>query len=163
MRSNPGGTATVTAQDRWYAEIRAGRAFARGARVAPGGAGNFSEGQLFNPAASGVNAIIFTASASAASAVFHQLRQHNTALATLVGTGFNLLSGGAASQCVIRTATPAALDGTLIAELHMAANTPGRICPSWSFELGPGEGVLFAETNGNIEMPVVYFWIELPT
>lgn len=160
MRIVLGGQINVTATERWYSEVRAGRAFMRGTHVAAA-AGALGEVQLFNPAASGITVIVRRATSGALAADRHQVRQYDTALGTLVGTGFNLLSGGAAAAAVIRTATPAAADGTLISEMRLPADALGDILDDWSWELGAGEGVLIVGTTANQVIDVTYFWIEV--
>ena len=140
MRLGLGGNLIVTATERWLAEIRAGRGFMKGAS-ASAAAGQNPEVQLFNPVASGVTVILRMVLASNSVAVDCSFRQFNTALATLAGEGINLLSGAAAGKGEVRTATPAAIDGTLIGFIDIPASQTIQIAPEWMFELGAGEGL----------------------
>ena len=161
MRIGTGGTPTVSTQDRWYAEVRAGRAYHRGTTVAPAAA-EFGEIQLLNPAASGVNIIVKHTISNLGVAGQIQCREFSTALLTLAGLGANLLFGGAAGLGAVRTAVPLAADGTLVST-YAAATSPATVpIPDWFYELGPGEGILFVAGTVGISIACAYHWIELP-
>ena len=144
----------------WLSEIRAGRAFTRGRRLAASG-GNFGEIQLINPAGSGITVIVHRLVGSMQTSAQIQIRQHNANLLTDVGTGFNLLSGGAASVAHIRTAIPAALDGTLNIERRVLTAVNEEWLRDWAYELGAGEGIFIAPNSVNVELAMAYEWIEV--
>lgn len=160
MRINAGTAISVTATELWLSEIRAGNAFARGIYLAAS-VGNLSEIQLFNPVAS--NKIVIVRSILAASSGLSSidLRTHNTALGTLVGAGVNLLAGAAAAQGELRTATPAAADGTSFATIRAAAETELYIVPDWFMELGAGEGLIVTSVLANSGNGAFFTWREV--
>lgn len=161
MRIGYGTSVTVPQQsERWFSEVRAGRCFTRGGNVG-GGVGQISEVQLFNPVASGITVIVYRVIVSQAAIDGIQCRTHNTALATLVGNGANLLSGGAVSVAEVRTALPAAADGALVSTLHIAAAAPFERIAVWAWELGAGEGILFANATTNIQQVTEFYWNEV--
>lgn len=160
MKINFGGGLTVTATERWLSEIRAGRAFLRGKLLAAS-VGNYNELQFLNPAASGVTAIVRACFAGTGVGDYVQVRTHNAALATLVGQGVNLAAGGAAGLAAVRSATPAAPDGTLAAEIYTAAGALNSIVPEWLFELDAAEGILITTGNTNVALAATYYWIEI--
>jgi len=106
-----GGTPTVTLQERWFTEMRGGRAFG-GYNSQGGVAVEFSHLQLFNPAASGVIAIVYLVLGDQGAANPLWFAHYNTALTTSDGSTRNLLSGGAAPICVIRRQTNVAQLGS---------------------------------------------------
>jgi len=160
MRIGYGTSVTVPSQqERWFSEMRAGRTFGRGAIIA-GVAATFAQCQLFNPVASGITVLVYRAAGSSVAADTMQVRQHNTALATLIGSGFNLLSGAAASVAEIRSSNPAAQDGTIIGPQQVLATTTLSLGEVWMTELGPGEGLLVANNTLNTTTVVNFFWNE---
>jgi hypothetical protein len=146
--------------DRWLREIRAGRAFTRGSGAGPS-VGNLSECQLFNPVGSLITIIVFRIVCAGDVTGQIRLRTFNTALATLVGTGFNLLAVGAAATGEYRTATPAVEDGTTVWDHRSLASTPTLIADAWAWELGAGEGILTQQATVNQILFTAYYWIEL--
>jgi hypothetical protein len=160
MRISFGGSITVPSQsERWFSEIRASRAFTRGGNLGAS-VGNFSEFQLLNPAASGKTIDIYRMLADTVVNDGLYMRTHNTALATLVGTGINLQAGGPAGVGELRTAQPAALDGTAVSLINTAAFAVVEMTSVWSWELDPGEGVLVATGNVNEAAACLFYWNE---
>src|SRR5439155_26085750 len=102
---------SVTATEFWLSNLRAGRCFARGFNTGPLAA-NFNEIQLMNPVGSGVQAVVRSAFGSSDVNDVLNIRRFDTALVTDQGAGVNLLAGGAAGQCQVRSAQAGALDGT---------------------------------------------------
>lgn len=161
MRIGYGTTVTVPAQsERWFSEIRAGRAFNRGVVVVAGGA-QIAEAQLFNPVGSGKQVLIYSAMFSSNVNDQPQLRRYDTALGTLIGNGANLLAGGAASVAEIRTAIPAAVDGSQLLILQVVANTPQALSPVWIAELSPGQGYLITGSVVVDGICAVWWWNEV--
>jgi len=156
-----GGTPIIELQERWYSEIRRGRAFAfsddRGPTV-----GSFSHIQLFNPAASGV--IVITRYAVFATGAGAALEVHtwNTAAVNLSGTGVNLLNGGAGSAARVRWEDNAARQGTSFLSVLVAASDARNILPDWICELDAGEGLTVVPNATNVRLIGGFFWIELP-
>lgn len=144
----------------WLNEIRAGRAFSEGAGLAAS-AGNFSEIQLINPAGSGITVIVFKALVGQGVAGNVSITNHNVNLATDVGAGRNLLIGGAAGAAHVRTAQPAAQDGSRLARVRMAADEFVPLLSDWSYELGVGEGIIIMPDTVNTILAATYFWIEV--
>lgn len=161
MRIVAGGVPRVEAEERWFTEIRRGRGFVGGV-FNGASAGNFSEIQLRNPAASGVTLLVRDIVLTVSATNHIDLRDHDAALATLGATGTNLLKGAAAANGQVRTATPAARDGTVILSFRLAGDTPLRPVPDWLFELGAGEGFLFTPNVVNVGLTATFAWIEIP-
>jgi hypothetical protein len=160
MRIGYGTSVTVPTQaERWFSELRAGRAFSRGQALVAS-VGNFSEIQIFNPAGSGVSVIVYKINVSCSVADFTRVHVFNTALGALVGTGINLLSGGAAAVAELRTAQPAAQDGTFVSTIDAAATSPFERISVWAWELGAGEGVLIATGSVNRSLCTEFYWNE---
>jgi hypothetical protein len=160
MRIGYGTSVTVpAATELWLSELRAGRCFARGTNLAAS-VGNFSEVQLFNPVASGITLAVKAINFGSATAGSINIRSYNTALATLVGTGFNLQSGGTAALGEIRTATPVAEDGTFIGPIPAGAGAAVPVDLGWFIELGAGEGVLCNHGTANTGITIFYLWRE---
>jgi hypothetical protein len=160
VRVNLGRSLSVAATERWYTNLRAGRCFFRGDIIAAGGAGNFSEWQLFNPAASPINVIVKRLRVRIPASGNYSIRTFNTQLGTALGTGYNLLSGGAVSTGLIRSAIPAAIDGTEVGEYYMRADVMETMIDDWWFELGAGEGVLLCWLSANVANQVIAEWME---
>jgi len=156
-----GASAGHTDYDYWLDALRDGRAFIKGTVLAAS-VGNFSEIQLLNPAGSGVNAVVFNLIAHDDLSANIQIRRHDAALATLVGAGVNLNIGGAAGACVLRTATPAALDGTLLTVYNSNNSLNATRFQWWVCELAPGVGVIGTPDIVNDEMSAEFRWIEIP-
>lgn len=158
MRVNYG--VSVTATDRWLAEIRAARAFSAGVKR-DAAAGLYSHVQLFNPAASAITCIIRLTLASMGTASLIHVRTFDTALGTLVGNGVNLRSGSAGAAAELRTTDNAARLGTAVHILHALATTPIPIGPDWYFELGAARGVLVVPDDVNVNIAATFLWIEV--
>jgi len=151
----------VTATELWYANLRGGRCFVRGVNLVAS-PGNFSEIQILNPVGSGVQAIVRAFIPSQGANSNMESRRFDTALVTDVGTLFNLLAGGAASACHLRTAQPAAADGTLLTTFSLLATTPFQPAPDWFTELSPGQGVILVPGGANIQNTVSFSLMENP-
>src|SRR5574341_1564834 len=92
----PGGGGAGAPSEIWHTKVRAGAAVSRGHEEGTT-AGTFSWIQIRNPAASGVQVVVYAWFLSAqTSGNIIDGREYDTAGATLVGAGVNLLSGGAA-------------------------------------------------------------------
>lgn len=161
MRSQLGGQAIIELQERWYSEIRRGRAFCNSTQVAAVAA-TYGHIQLFNPAASGVLIIVRAIITSFTSAQKSFVGIHNTALTTAVNNGVNLLNGGAAGLGAVRTQTNATQLGNLIARAIVPANDAYTYALDWFMELDAGEGCIATLDNQNVAMDATFFWIELP-
>lgn len=160
MRNFLGTAQTVTATEKWLAAVQAGQAFFRGALVTPAAA-QFAECQLINPGGATVTVLVRMALTwvnGAANAV--DIRRFDTNLATDVGAGINLLTGGAAGQAHVRSAIPAALDGTFNASFIATNVSSTNAFPDWAFSLAPGQGILLANENAQVNMNVLWFWME---
>lgn len=160
MQVGLGGAITVTATERWFSEVRAGRAFG-GAIIQANIAAEFSHVQLFNPVASGVTALVRAIVGSTNTSDRMEVAFFNTALATLGADGRNLLSGGAAPVAQVRAGTNAAQQGDRFAAQQILANTPIALTEEWVCELGPAEGVIIRLSTVNISLVGSFSWVEL--
>jgi hypothetical protein len=160
MRVSLGGNITVIAQDQWYAQIRAGKAFRFGADLAAS-VGNYSLVELWNPAASGVTVLAHSVRASNTTGGRVESSLHNAALVTDLGAGRNMLFGGAASVALLRTAQPAAWVGTVID--YLAALNPGwqDWANNWACQIPSGLGLIIGSYAVNQGMNVSFDWIEV--
>jgi hypothetical protein len=160
MRVNTGLTVSVSANtERWLSELRAGRAFG-GRAYQPNVAAQFARAQLLNPVGSGVTIIARLAVFGSSFAASVNVGHYNTALATLVATSRNLLSGGAAPVAEIRTETGVASVGSQLFAATVLANTSLQLNAEWLTELGAGEGLLFEESTVNLDLLVGILWME---
>lgn len=146
-------------QERWYAEMRAGRAFARGINLGAVAA-TIQEIQLFNPVGSGKTIDVYRLIVATNVADGIQIRVFNTALTTLQGTGINLQSGGSAGVGEVRNNNPGAADGTFVGSLYSAAGVPWDRIAVWGVELDAGEGIIVCSQNVNIAVAAEYYWNE---
>ena len=160
MRVSLGGNITVTATERWLSEVRAGRAFGFGDEQ-NGVAGQKSHVQLFNPAGSGVNALVRLTMVARGTAGVVGLCFHDTALTTDVGAGINLLRGGAAGACHVRKATDAADLGSQIFALRLQASASFEVTAEWLAEIGPGEGIHWRDGTVADTLTVGFLWAEV--
>lgn len=151
---------TVTATERWLDEIRAGRAFCGGDKMAAAAA-KYSHLQLFNPAASGITVIARAPLCTMPAAQEININYYNTALATDTGLTGNLLRAGAASKAAVRKTTNAAALGTTIADVLLGSLAPLLILDQWFCELAAGEGVVIVNTTANADLTVFFSWIEV--
>ena len=161
MRVSLGGNITVIAQDQWYAQIRASRAFVLGGAQASVG-GQYGHVQILNPAATGVNVIVYSILAGKTTAGAILVHRYDTALATLIGQGVNLLAGGAAGLAAVRSGSNAAQLGTQMVEATSAAMAFVPIMPGWSVQLGPTQGIVVLTDIVNERVTATFEWIELP-
>jgi hypothetical protein len=160
MRIGYGTSVTVPSQqERWISELAAARCFALGTFLAAS-AGNFGEIQLFNPVASGKTIDIYRGIACNQATNAIRYRLHNTALATLVGTGVNLLSGGAAGVGELRTNSPAALDGTQILIANVINFDPYGQAQVWLARITAGLGFLVTTNVVNDGLTANFYWNE---
>jgi len=155
MKLSLGGFSTVTMTDRWFQELRAARAFGRtGAQVAV--AGQYSNVQLKNPAASGKQAIVAEIRILLTVADFVTLRSYDTDCTTLLGTLTNLLMGAAAGVSTIRTEAAVARLGTEVTEVYCAANVWTVLLPSWGPEVSSGSGIVLEPATANVGLTVAF-------
>ena len=148
-----------TTRDWWLNELRAGRAFSGGGSLGVS-AGNFSQIQLLNPAASSVTVIVHRIRANLSLAGNIEVRTFNTALTTLAQNGVNLLAGAAAGAGAIRTSQPAAQDGTLVRTVRGVAGEGAEVVDTWDWELGAGEGIIVTASATAIEIFAAFWWVE---
>ncbi len=160
MRIAFGGSLTVSAEERWFTEIRAGRAFMRGSDTGAS-AGNYGHFQLFNPGGSGIMIVVRRLVASLRTADTIRIHTHNTALTTLLGAGVNLLAGGTVGIGEVRRQNIASFTGTLVSAVPISADRPYNLLDGWSWELGAGEGILFVSATVNVAIGGFYEWIEI--
>ena len=144
----------------WLNEIRAARAFARSVALAAS-VGDFGHIQLFNPGGSGITIIVHKIYPATNNQQEFVIQTHNTALTTLVGTGINLLSGGAAGIGELRTENILSITGTQLYRGRILGSTLIALPLEWFMELGAGEGVLFTTTGSNEAHVDTFEWIEL--
>lgn len=155
MQIIPGAAVNVD----WLYQVRNGRGFTAGTTLGPS-PGNYSEIQLLNPAASGKTALVHVVLAAVAVASIIQLNTFDTGLTTDAGAGVNLLLGGAAGVCHIRTDQPAARDGTFVFNYPVAAGIPVPVSNDWYFQLGQGKGFLLCPGIVNVQIGVTFMWAE---
>lgn len=160
MKVGFGGGITVTATERWLAELRAGRCFGLGGSLGAS-VGNYSRWQLFNPAGSAITVVVRAMWVSSDADGRIILAQYDTALASTSGSGLNLLRGGAASVAALRYSQTGANLGLGQGELHVLANTPFQAAPEWIVELGAAEGILIETYGTNRALSSMYFWNEV--
>jgi hypothetical protein len=160
MRINVGSQASVTASEKWLSYIQAGQAFAFAASLGPT-AGVISHVQLFNPVGSGKTVLVRRAFSSLVTSTDTiNLNLYNTALATDVGAGLNLLSGAAAGQAHVRSGTNATQLGTNFAQLYTAIAQPQPFGPDWLCQLAAGQGVLVCGSAVNTWAVASFYWVE---
>lgn len=145
----------------WLSQVRLGRAFG-GTTLVTGGASQYPETQILNPANSGVTVIVFAIQTNGDTTQSLHIATHNTALGTLGAGGTNLLSGGAAPAAELRTGTPTSLDGTRFA-LWLNNSTSGLMQTPlrWIMELPAGKGLVVAGIVVGTTLAVSYQWVEL--
>lgn len=162
MRAWPPPTTigTVTDLPYWMSELRAGRCFFRQLKVA-NLAANFSMFQLKNPAASGVVVEVFSLSVVLTGAAEYVISRNDTDLTTDVGTGFNLLTGGAASLAHVRSDQVAAIPGTSYGTADKIPSMPAEEqLPGWFMSLSAGQGVQVSHNVLNTSIYGAFFWRE---
>ncbi len=160
MRINIGLASTVTATERWFEEIRAGRAFG-GASEITSTAGKVPAVQLINPAASGktilVHRMVISTGVNQTIETYHDDVQR-----ALNGpTKRNLLSGGAAPVGLIRVEDILGPAGTQWHRHLVSANVPTDLFPVWTGELQPGRGITFFGTTVVSKLIGGFFWVEV--
>ncbi|MGH7409851.1 MAG: hypothetical protein ACREJ6_02140 [Candidatus Methylomirabilis sp.] len=162
MRISSGLTVSVAATDRWFDDIRAGRAF-RGYDSITAAAGQLPYVQLFNPVASGKIAIARFPEITSAAAQTVEIAFFDTALALLgpATAKGNLLAGGADPASEIRRESNAGILGDAFASYDVLASVLVRATEEWTIELGAGEGVLVRGRTVATGIRVAYSWIEL--
>ena len=149
MRLSLGGFSQVTLTDRWFTELRSGRAFlGYGNQAAV--AGQNSHVQFKNPAASGKQAIVARIRLRTSTSNQIDLVRYDTDLATDVGAVVNALIGGAAGVCHVRKTTNAGILGTVIDNMYAVADTWYDWFPTWGPELSPGGGIAVVCETVNI-------------
>ena len=159
MRQNLGTALTVTATEKWLAAVQAGTAFGMfGSQNAV--AAQFSHVQLFNPVASGKTALvraIIVATGAAGAAGFNI---DNTARAVDGGAGINLINGGAAGVCHVRTEANAGVQGTQFGSVLTLASVSVVLPIEWFMQLAPGQGLTMYATAVNVQLVASFFWVE---
>lgn len=160
MRVSAGGGVSVTATDRWLAEIRAGRAFAS-QDIQGGAVGVNSHVQLFNPAASGKILVVYRIIPVPTVTGLFFVAMHNTALVTFGSTRVNLLNGGPTGVGQVRRENRAGV-GSDLAAVTLIANDPSFPGMGWWAELGQGEGIVMYPNNQNESFRCGYLWFEVP-
>ena len=130
--------------------------FERAATLAASAA-NLSIFQVYNPAGSGRTVVLlglrYQSDSGGAFGNRVSVRQHNTALGTLVGTFYNVNSGGAASVAELRSAQPAAMVGANILDEWIPAvglDNEHPLRPRVDV-LGEGEGIVVAMLSTNYQ------------
>jgi hypothetical protein len=164
------------AREEWLDLVRAGRAFNyNGSKAA--GVGVQSTIQLYNPAASGVRALVFggrayTSTALAAGSFINVALSTNTR-SNPAGSGIvNLLNGGAAPACVVNQDAqggPPADAKVLWWQPQLTAFVPVDLGPILSgapqgffAELPPGSGLSIWPDTVNISLFAQLLWAEVP-
>lgn len=126
-------------------------------------AGNYSAVQLFNPAASGVNAFIskvwVATTDNTQSVIF---RSHNTPLTTFIQSAFNKKIGSAVGKCEGRKDTLAALPGTNIIYVWQGFQQNQVIEFTEPLMLIPGSGIVIVPNAVNIGMFATFELFEEP-
>jgi hypothetical protein len=159
MRIAFGGGLTVSAEERWFTEIRAGRAFHGGA-ISGAQAGNITKFQLLNPAASGITVIVYKMGLHQGTTGRISLAEHGTALTTNV-TAYNLLQGGNAPSATFNYVRDANAYGTVRSYHNSLADVWHWFHAPWSYELGEGEGVHLFHSTVNDPAAAEFLWIEV--
>lgn len=161
MRIGYGTSITVpAATERWLSDLRAGRCFSL-TLFSAAVAAQYSYCQLFNPLGSGKQILVRQMNADAPIQTIIVAALYNTALATLVGNGTNLLSGGAASVGEGRTGSDANPLGTGLASYDVLANTPIFVGNDWIAELSPGMGIIARVGTVNNGTRATFTWSEV--
>lgn len=124
-------------------------------------AGNFSHGQLWNPAGSGKNLILTKITPMVSPAAGIAVQRHNAALTTLIGNGYNKLLGNAVSTAELRSQLNAAQIGTNFANFGLGTATDSKEVPfSEPIVIPPGFGVIVVPGVVNIAVWPNYQWTE---
>jgi hypothetical protein len=161
VRLNLGRNLTVSANvDQWLTYLKAGQSFAGGTAIGPV-AGQLSHVQLFNPAASGKTLYVRNLFFDISATMSVHLNIDNTQRATDVGTGINLLSGGAASVAHIRRETNAAEQGTVFNQWSPLANTVIKPYSDWIIILAAGQGLTLVGLTVNTTLEAAFQWAEV--
>ncbi len=162
MRISLGGGISITATERWFTEIRAGRAFHGGATQGPV-AGVAHHLQLFNPVGSGKTLIIYRWKvAQGATGPYHLRQKAAPGLATFIRPGFNFLIGAANGVGEIRSESNAVLQGGLDTELTIPTGISlTEIQQVWGFEIPAGQGIIGVPNALNVLNTAYWEWLEL--
>ncbi len=155
-----GGNVQISTTDRWYAELRSGRAFGAGFLTAAG-VGSFSKNQLKNPAGSGKQVIVYNITNSTPVAGRLWFVAYDVDLTNDFGAGFNRLLGGAAGVAHGRFLSDGTLPGTVMEEVGIGANIPYTTAVPFMFELSPGKGLYCVVDTLNQALTTNFQWIEL--
>jgi len=127
-------------------------------------AAQYTRIQLWNPAASAKNINLenLIGLATVTGAAVGHIRIINTALGTLSGTGNSKKSGGAASVMELRTDTTATVspNNAALASLSIPVSQMQPYKPVEPLVIGPGYGVVFWGTAGNIDFGATFEWYE---
>lgn len=159
MQITLGGQTVVTATEQWRADIRAGRAFGKGDFAGPV-AGQYAHMQLLNPGGSGKQVIIRSVILSHDGTSKVQIARYDTACATDISAGANMLIGGAAGVAHLRLETSAGLLGTVLFQLNALTSDPVFPVPDWFCELSPGQGIVARMNIVNLTLEANFFWVE---
>lgn len=160
MQIGVGGGFTVTATERWFTELRAGRCFYAAFSVTAS-AGAYSHVQLWNPVGSTISAIARSVKISRTTAGRISVRQRPTALSTAGSAGFNQLIGSPNGQAALRVENNAAQQGTEMGSIDCLAGTPLDLAVEWFFELGASESILVVNNDVNVGITLLAQWMEL--
>jgi|CXWL01.1.fsa_nt_gi hypothetical protein len=145
-------TNPVIAKDFVLDRALAGQIFERG-DIRTAGAGTRQHFQIKNPVASGKTVVVL-ASSLVGGADIRYVTQYNTDLTTLVGTLYNVQSGGAASVAQFRTQANATILGNVLSCWRANVLSTPPLMPRVDV-LDPGEGVVFV---GDLELVQETFW-----
>ena len=142
MRAWVGSAITVTSTERWLSELRKGNAFG-GTTYTSGIGGSYTFIQVKNPAASGRQALLRYVNLAVSAGASVSVGFYDTDLGTDIGAVANLLTGGAAGVCHIRTTTQAGMIGTYFWNYTLPGNTNLALERDWIVEISPGKGLIF--------------------
>ena len=146
--------------DQVFEEIEAGRVFTIGAALAVG-AGAAPHIQLLNPGASDRKIYVLNAYAAAVTGNVLELRQYDTPLTTLVGTGFNYFLDNPNGNGELRTQGIAPALGTTIFPVRTGVMFEIPIFYKWGFLIPQGSGVLIAHTVNSTTIAARFDWVEM--
>lgn len=140
MRVNIGGIPTVTTQERWLVELRAGRCFGGADSFGPIAA-QFPQLQLENPLGSAKTVLPYKIFISSPTAQLVSIRYQTALLATLVGTCKNLSGTLANSTAQLRQQGSGAIANTLVSWMIIGANVWSEFDIPWLAELAPADTI----------------------
>lgn len=156
----------ISVIDAGYQRTTSRVAFQMGINVVAGGAGNCSQCQLYNPAASGVNVVVEQYSFTLGASGVVILARYDTAITVDAGSAINKMIDGTVtdSKARVRTSNNAAAAYGPYNFMGYWVDAPTRTLletPKEPIVITPGTGVEFVVLNANIALYANWHWYEV--